>query len=170
LLCNQVQDNTEPILEPSITNRFSPRPKLRSGGYFASKIGQFKVTFRGGRPLKPTASTGFLERGRWESNPRPKLGRPLPEPRADSMGLHPVRSKKQNHVRPKTSVAGLIGRSPSTASATRPGENPTQRKTLNHPPCTRLTKRLGWPRATAPTSASVMAVPDSGRREVYGLL
>ena len=28
----------------------------------ASKIGQFDKTFKGGKPVKPTASTGFMER------------------------------------------------------------------------------------------------------------
>jgi hypothetical protein len=33
----------------------NPRPT-------ASKIGRFKGQFRGGKPVKPTASTGFMER------------------------------------------------------------------------------------------------------------
>ena len=56
--------------------------------------------------------------------PTSEARRPSPEPRADSMALHLVRSKNKNKVRPEAPVAGLIARLPLPSSATSPGKDP----------------------------------------------
>src|ERR1700751_3637113 len=89
--------------------RVQLRPKLRVSN---GNLG-------GGKPVKPTASSGFLE-GAMGIEPRSKTRRLSPEPRKDSMAPVFVRSKNRNEVRQKTFVAGPIARSPSPSEGHRP--------------------------------------------------
>jgi hypothetical protein len=68
----------------------------------ASKMMGFRGDFRSGKPVKPTASTGFLERAGNRTHIR-RLGL-SPEPGGFNRILRLVRLKNKNKVRQKTSV------------------------------------------------------------------